>query len=123
MAKLATRGLPGRHRVLLRETKQENIIDDVYERCVANMGKPLPVPGDPHEGRAPRIENVVKDIYAPLHRRTISRKITELLTPKGINAEVRIVSNRHRGIATPARSTPVIGISPATIRRPVATAW
>ncbi len=78
---------------LLRETKQENIIEDVYDRCVANMGKPLPVPGDPHGKGASSawVDNAVKDIYAPFTAEQISDRITELLTPPGINAEVRIV--------------------------------
>jgi hypothetical protein len=42
---------------LLKETKQENIIDDVYDRCLAMVDRPL------HEQ-----ENVVKDIYRALHR-------------------------------------------------------
>lgn len=85
---------------LLRETKQENIIDDVYERCLANVGKPLPLPGDPHgkPGSSPWIENMVKDIYAPFTAEQISRKITEILTPKGINAEVRIVFQSIEGL-------------------------
>ena len=78
---------------LLKETKQENIIDDVYDRCLANVGKPLPIPGDPHGTGAPSpwVDNVVKDIYAPFTAERISAKITELLTPKDIKADVRIV--------------------------------
>ncbi len=86
---------------LLRETKQENIIDDVYDRCLANVGKPLtPLPGDPQGGGGPSpwVDNVVKDIYAPFTAEQISAKITELLTPAGMNAEVRIVYQGIEGL-------------------------
>ncbi len=86
--------------VLLRETHQENVIDDVYERCLANVGKPLPIPGDPNgqDGPAPWIENPVKDIYAPFTAQRISDKIAELLTPPEIRAEVRIVYQGIEGL-------------------------
>ena len=85
---------------LLRETHQENVIDDVYERCLANVGKPLPIPGDPNgqDGPAPWIENPVKDIYAPFTAQRISDKIAELLTPPEIRAEVRIVYQGIEGL-------------------------
>lgn len=85
---------------LLRETRQENIIDDVYDRCLANVGKPLPLPGDPHGagGPSPWIDNAVKDIYAPFTPEQISAKITELLTPPGLCAETRIVFQSIEGL-------------------------
>ena len=65
---------------LLKETKQENIIDDVYDRCLAQVKRPLG-----------RIENVVKDIYKPFTAQQISAKVAELLTPRDIHAEVKII--------------------------------
>lgn len=72
---------------LLKETKQENIIDDVYDRALAMVNRPL------HEQ-----ENVVKAIYAPFTAQQISAKIAELLTPEGIGAEVRIVYQSIAGL-------------------------
>ena len=72
---------------LLKETKQENIIDDVYERCMADVDKPLG-----------SMVNHVKDIYRPFSADRISAKITELLTPPGINAEVRILFQTIEGL-------------------------
>ena len=72
---------------LLKETKQENIIDDVYERCMADVDKPLG-----------GMVNHVKDIYRPFTADRISAKITELLTPPGINAEVRILFQTIEGL-------------------------
>ena len=85
---------------LLKETKQENIIDDVYDRCLAMVDKPLPVPGDPrgNGGTSPWLENPVKDIYAPFTAERISAKIAELLTPPDIKAEVRVVYQGIEGL-------------------------
>jgi len=72
---------------LLKETKQENIIDDVYDRAVAMVGRPFT-----------EQENVVKDIYRPFTAEQISDKIAELLTPEVINAEVKIVYQSIEGL-------------------------
>lgn len=72
---------------LLQETKQENIIDDVYDRALAMVGRPLA-----------EQQNVVQDIYKPFTAQQISDKIAELLTPEGINAEVRLVYQSIEGL-------------------------
>ena len=72
---------------LLKETKQENIIDDVYDRCRAMVGRPLA-----------EQENVVKDIYRPFTAQRISDKIAELLTPEDIKSEVRLVFQTIEGL-------------------------
>jgi len=72
---------------LLQETKQENIIDDVYDRALAMVGRPLN-----------EQQNEVKAIYAPFSAQQISDKIAELLTPEGINAEVRLVYQSIEGL-------------------------
>jgi amidophosphoribosyltransferase len=72
---------------LLRETKQENIIDDVHERALRQLERPMSA-----------IENVVKDIYRPFTATQISDKIAELLTPPDIGAEVRIVFQSIEGL-------------------------
>jgi amidophosphoribosyltransferase len=72
---------------LLKETKQENIIDDVYDRARAMVGRPLA-----------EQENVVKDIYAPFSAQRISDKIAELLTPEDLKAEVTIVYQSLEGL-------------------------
>jgi amidophosphoribosyltransferase len=72
---------------LLKETKQENIIDDVYDRARAMVGRPFA-----------EQENVVRDIYAPFSAQQISDKIAELLTPEDTNAEVTIVYQSLEGL-------------------------
>jgi amidophosphoribosyltransferase len=44
------------------------------------------------------VDNAVKDIYAPFTAEQISAKITELLTPEGLNADVRIVYQSIEGL-------------------------
>ncbi|HMN05944.1 MAG TPA: amidophosphoribosyltransferase [Flavobacteriales bacterium] len=72
---------------LLRETKQENIIDDVYDRCLAMVDKPIT-----------EQYNAVKDIYRPFTAEQISKRIAELLTPPDIQAEVKIVYQSIEGL-------------------------
>ncbi len=80
---------------LLKETKQENIIDDVYDRARAMVDRPLA-----------EQENVVKDIYKPFTAQQVSDKIAELLTPTDINAEVKLVFQSIEGLhaACPAHN-------------------
>jgi len=72
---------------LLRETKQENILDDVYDRSLAMVDRPLA-----------EQENLVKEIYRPFTAERISDKIAELLTPEGIRAEVKLVYQSIEGL-------------------------
>ncbi|OGV55969.1 MAG: amidophosphoribosyltransferase [Lentisphaerae bacterium GWF2_44_16] len=65
---------------LLKETKQEHILDNVYKKAKADMEKPLE-----------KIKNHVKEIYRPFTAIEISKRISELLTPPGINAKVSII--------------------------------
>ena len=80
---------------LLKETKQENIIDDVYERALAMVERPLA-----------EQENVVKDIYAPFTAEQLSDKIADLLTPEDMRAEVKLVFQSIEGLhaACPAHT-------------------
>ncbi|HRH68289.1 MAG TPA: amidophosphoribosyltransferase [Flavobacteriales bacterium] len=73
---------------LLKETKQENVIDDVYDRAVAMVGRPFT-----------EQENVVKDIYRPFTPQQVSDKIAEMLTPEGIRAEVKLVFQSIEGLS------------------------
>jgi amidophosphoribosyltransferase len=65
---------------LLKESGLDNVIDSVYERCLAQ--KDLP---------DAEIQNFVKDIYAPFSPEQISDKISQLLTPEEVKAEVKII--------------------------------
>lgn len=74
---------------LLKQTFRENLIDEVYEKAKAQED----LPDD-------QIINVVKEIYRPFTADEISAKISELLTPAGINAEVEIVYQSIEGLHT-----------------------
>ena len=65
---------------LLHETGQSHIINQVYKKCKAQECYPKE-----------QIVNYVKEIYEPFTDSMISEKISKMLTPDGINAEVQII--------------------------------
>ena len=65
---------------LLKEQGKENVIEEVYQKSKAQVGLPKE-----------EVVNYVKDIYTPFTDEQISDKISELLTHKDINAEVKII--------------------------------
>lgn len=72
---------------LLKETKQENILDDVYEKAKAQMELPLE-----------HTINVVKEIYRPFTAEQISDKSAEIISPKNIKAEVKLIFQSIEGL-------------------------
>ena len=65
---------------LLKENKMENVIDDVYKKCKAQIILPKE-----------EMKNYVKEIYNPFTPKEISSKISSILTPKDVNSEVKII--------------------------------
>lgn len=65
---------------LLKERQKEHLLDEVYEKCKAQEDLPLEY-----------ITNNVKELYADFTYDEISEKIGELLTPKGMIPEVKII--------------------------------
>ena len=65
---------------LLKERGMDNVIDNVYEKCVAQ--KDLP----DHQ-----VQNFVKEIYEPFTPEEVSDKIAELLKPAEVKADVKII--------------------------------
>jgi amidophosphoribosyltransferase len=72
---------------LLKDTLQENIIEDVYSKALDQQGLPKE-----------QIVNHVKDIYKPFTPEQISAKIAEILTPKGMQADVEIIYQSLQGL-------------------------
>ncbi len=78
---------------LLKERGQTNLIADVYNLCREELRNPSPEP-----------VNHVRKIYEPFTADEISRKITQLVSPKpnGWNGEIEIifqsVENLHRAL-------------------------
>jgi len=72
---------------LLKETKQTNILDDVYERAKVQMELPIE-----------QNVNVVKAIYKPFTAEQLSDKSAEIISPKNINAEVKLIFQSIEGL-------------------------
>ena len=65
---------------LLKDTNQEHILTESYEKCKAQAHLPKE-----------EMVNYVQEIYKPFTAEEISLKTAELLTPEGTNAEVEII--------------------------------
>ncbi|WP_207422452.1 class II glutamine amidotransferase [Desertivirga brevis] len=65
---------------LLKESGREHIIWETYEKCKASLKM------DRND-----VENYIKAIYAPFTDEEISAKITQIISPKAINAEVQVI--------------------------------
>ncbi len=74
---------------LLRERGKSQVLDDVYQACLAEEAKPAPSP-----------VNHVKRIYAPFADEEISAKISDLVRPRDIDwtGEVTIVFQTVAGL-------------------------
>jgi amidophosphoribosyltransferase len=65
---------------LLKDNGKDQVIKDVYNKCKEQVHLPKE-----------QIQNYVKEIYDSFTPEQISAKISELLTPKNINAKVEII--------------------------------
>ncbi len=65
---------------LLKDTGQEVVIDNVYKKCNDQINLPKE-----------EMVNHVKGIYNPFSAEQISKKISQILTPKDTRAEVEII--------------------------------
>ena len=65
---------------LINERSNSRLLDEVYAKCKAQLSLPKEA-----------VVNYVKEIYQPFTAEEISKKIGQLLTPKGMNAEVEVI--------------------------------
>ncbi len=65
---------------LLKETGQEHVIEGVYQKCLKQANLPKE-----------EVVNYVKEIYKPFTPEKISEKISALLKPKEVRADVEII--------------------------------
>ena len=72
---------------LHRERGNEALIEEVYEACKAELAKPYE-----------QQENMVQPIYESLSEEDTAAKISELLTPADMGAEVRIIFQSVAGL-------------------------
>jgi amidophosphoribosyltransferase len=63
---------------LIKERGMENLLDDVYNKCIASIGQQ-------------EVPNYVKEIYKPFTDEEISARISQIVTPKHLKADVQIV--------------------------------
>ena len=72
---------------LIKERGMEHLIDEVYAKCKAQI-------------ELPKEENTnqVKAIYEPFTTEELNHRISQLLTPKGMKAEVKIVFQSIEGL-------------------------
>jgi amidophosphoribosyltransferase len=72
---------------LLKETKQENVLDDVYEKCKASI----------QELSGNTVNHVKYDMFS---YEQLSNKIAEIVTPEGCQSEIKViyqtVDNLHK---------------------------
>ena len=77
---------------LLKETKQENLLENAYDKCKASI-----------QELSGNNVNFVKELYEKFSYEQISDKIAEIVTPEGCKAEIKViyqtVDNLH--LATP----------------------
>jgi len=65
---------------LLKDADMYHIVEEIYTRCKAQENL-----------EDSKVQNFVKEIYAPFTPQQVSDKIAELLSEDGINAEVKII--------------------------------
>jgi amidophosphoribosyltransferase len=63
---------------LLKEHNKEHLLDEVFDKCLASQADKNPV-------------NHVKELYAPFSYEQVSKKITDIVRPKSMKAEVEVV--------------------------------
>lgn len=72
---------------LIREKGKESVLEDVYNKCKAQENQPKE-----------EIVNYVTEIYAQFSEEELANKISEILTPQGISAEVQIIYQSLEGL-------------------------
>ncbi len=65
---------------LLKENGKKQVLDEVYKKCINQKDLPKE-----------EMTNYIQEIYSPFTSEQISDKISQLLTPKEIKSEVKIV--------------------------------
>ena len=75
---------------LLNERGMNTLIDQVHEKCLASLGSK-------NELDAGKV-NFVKELYEPFTHEEISDKITEIVKPKGLKAELAVIYQTIEGL-------------------------
>jgi amidophosphoribosyltransferase len=80
---------------LLKETRQEHLLQEAYKRCKASENLPVEM-----------IKNEVIELYDRFEYCQISKRIAEIVTPEGITPEVQVIFQTLDGLhnATPGNT-------------------
>lgn len=74
---------------LLKETKQENLLETIYDKCKSSI-----------QELSGNTVNHVKALYEPFTYDQLSQKIAEIITPEGCQSEIKViyqtVENLHK---------------------------
>jgi len=65
---------------LLKETKQEHLLEEAYENCLIEEEKPID-----------QIQNKVQALYDLFDYEQVSKKIAEIVTPPNIDPEIEVI--------------------------------
>ncbi len=72
---------------LLKEAKKEHLLQEVYERCKASEQVPVE-----------EVKNEVIALYDLFDYKAVSKKISEIVTPDGIKADVEVIFQPLEGL-------------------------
>jgi amidophosphoribosyltransferase len=72
---------------LLKDNKMSYLLEEVYHKCLASFDLP-----------AEKVQNHVKEIYAPFTYEQISKKVAEIVRSKDTKAEVEVVYQTVEGL-------------------------
>jgi amidophosphoribosyltransferase len=72
---------------LLKETKKTNLLQEIYQKC--KISESIPVE---------QVKNEVIALYDLFEYEQISKKISEIVSPKGIRAKVEVIFQTLEGL-------------------------
>ena len=72
---------------LLRERGMEQLVQDTYQNCKAELTKPKEL-----------MRNCVRDIYKPFTVEEINHKIVDMLRPEGVTTPIELVFQSVDGL-------------------------
>ena len=72
---------------LLKEDKKEHLLRETYQRCKESEALPVEM-----------VKNEVVELYDVLDYERVSKKVSEIVTPPGITAEVEVIFQTLEGL-------------------------
>jgi amidophosphoribosyltransferase len=72
---------------LLKKAKKQDLLQELYQRCKASELIPVE-----------QVKNEVKPLYEQFSYEEVSQKVSEIVSPKGIRAEVQVIFQTLEGL-------------------------